>query len=80
MFCLEAEKAFPQFRMRFDHSDGDMDKESQFYILRNTHCPAILTENFFMDTEKDCRYIMSEEGRDAVSQMHVEAIKQITKI
>ena len=80
VFCTEAKKAFIDKRMRFDHSDGDLDKESQFYILRNTDCPAILTENFFMDTESDCRYIMSEEGRDSIAQMHVEAIKQIKSI
>ena len=80
VFCKEAKKAFPEFRMRFDSVDGDWDKEAQFYILKNTDCPAILTENFFMDTESDCRYIMSEEGRDSIAQMHVEAIKQIKSI
>lgn len=74
ILCEEAKKAFPDWRMRFDHTDGDPDKESQFFILRKTHCPAILTENFFMDTEKDCRYIMSEEGRNAIAEMHVDAI------
>jgi len=76
VFCKEAKKAFVGKRMRFDYSDGDFDKESQFYILRNTHCPAILTENFFMDTEADCRYIMSEEGRATIAKMHLEAIVQ----
>lgn len=77
IFCEEARKAFVGKRMRFDYSDGDPDKESQFYILRHTKCPAILVENFFMDTEVDCRYIMSEEGRDTIAKMHIEAIKQI---
>ena len=70
-FYNEAEKAFPQFRIRTDYSDGDVDKESQFYILRRTICPAVLTENFFMDTEKDCRYIMSEKGRKEIVQFHI---------
>ncbi|GHV13650.1 N-acetylmuramoyl-L-alanine amidase [Bacteroidia bacterium] len=77
ILCEEAQKEFPDLRIRFDYSDGDPDKESQFYILKNTHCPAVLTENFFMDTEKDCRFIMSEEGRQRVARMHVKAIKRI---
>ncbi len=80
VLCQEAEKAFPEWRMRFDNTDSDQDKESQFYILRKTHCPAVLTENFFMDTESDCRYIMSEEGRNAIALAHVAAIKQITTL
>jgi N-acetylmuramoyl-L-alanine amidase len=50
---------------------------SNYQILRGTKCPSILTENFFMDTEKDCRYIMSDEGRDKVADIHVNAIKKI---
>lgn len=49
---------------------------SNFQILRDTYCPAILTENFFMDNEKDCRFIMSETGRERIAKMHVNAIKQ----
>lgn len=75
----QAKQAFPDEKMRFDYSDGDPDKESQFYILKNTACPAVLTENFFMDTEKDCRFIMSESGRQRIADLHVAAIKQIIK-
>ena len=63
--------------MRFDYSDGDPDQESQFYILKNTNCPAILTENFFMDNEKDCRFIMSNNGRQIIAELHVAAIKKV---
>ena len=64
-------------RMRSDYSDGDPDKEANFYILTKTTCPAVLTENFFMDTEKDCRFIMSEDGRERIANMHVAAIKRV---
>jgi N-acetylmuramoyl-L-alanine amidase len=76
----EAKKAFPAWKMRADYSDGDPDKESNFYILKNTVCPAILTENFFMDTERDCRFIMSREGRQQIADMHVAAIKKIIEL
>lgn len=76
IFCQEAEIIIPEFRMRFDYSDGDADKESDFAILRDTVCPAILTENLFMDNERDCRFIMSEEGRQRIAQLHANAIKK----
>jgi N-acetylmuramoyl-L-alanine amidase len=28
-------------------SDGDPDKEANLYVIKNTKCPAVLTENFF---------------------------------
>ena len=51
---------------------------SNLQILRETNCPAVLTENFFMDNEKDCRFILSDEGRDRIARMHAAAIKRIT--
>jgi N-acetylmuramoyl-L-alanine amidase len=57
--------------------DGDSDKEANFYILRNTFCPAVLTENLFMDTERDCRFIMSESGRDAIAKLHFDGIIKV---
>lgn len=78
-FYDAAKKAFPEKRMRTDFADGDPDKESPFYILKNTICPAVLTENFFMDTEEDCRLMMSHEGRDRIASLHIEAIKDYLK-
>lgn len=65
---------FPEWKMRQDYSDGDPDKESNFTILVKSIGPALLSENFFMDTEKDCRFIMSEEGRDRIAKQHYDAI------
>lgn len=79
VFFEEAGREFVPdgWRMRSDYSDGDPDKEANFAILTKTTCPAVLTENFFMDTEKDCRFIMSEDGRERISNMHVAAIKRV---
>lgn len=70
----EAKIYFKDKNIRTDYSDNDPDKESSFYILKHTICPAILIENFFMDNESDCKYILSEEGRDNISNMIVSAI------
>lgn len=74
IFYRQATAAFPEWKMRSDTTDGDHDKESDFTILKKTACPAVLTENFFMDTEKDCRFILSEEGRERIARMHYEAL------
>lgn len=71
-----ATAAFPEWEIRTDISDSDHDKESDFAILKKTLCPAVLTENFFMDTERDCRFILSDEGRDRIARMHFEAIME----
>lgn len=79
VLCEEAEKEFAPdgWKMRFDYIDGDPDKESQFYILKHTVCPAVLSENFFMDTEKDCRFMMSDAGRERIAKVHYNTIKRI---
>lgn len=43
-------------------------------ICRDTMCPAVLTENLFMDNEKDVDFLMSEEGREAIINLHVNGI------
>lgn len=82
VFAEEAQRVFVPdgWRMRFDYADGDPDKEAAFYILKHTNCPAIITENFFMDTEKDCHFIMSDDGREQIADMHVAAIKRVIKL
>lgn len=54
--------------------DGERDKEKNFTILKSTLCPAVLTENFFMDNRKDVKYLLSTEGRNAIVRCHVDAI------
>lgn len=60
--------------IRGDWSDGDGDWESNFYILKQTSCPAVLTENFFMDNEKDCKFLLSPDGKSQIIKLHVDSI------
>lgn len=64
-------------RMRGDYSDGDRDWDTNFYILSKSICPAILTENLFMNHEADCRYLMSDQGFRSIVDIHVNAITNI---
>lgn len=61
-------------RIRTDKTDGDSDWEAGFYILKNTQCPAVLTENLFMDNKQDYEYLLSEQGRRAIVNIHVDGI------
>lgn len=73
-FYKRAEQNFEGRKIRRDESDGDSDKESDFYILKNSKCAAVLTENFFYDNKNDLKYMVSDEGVHAVIRTHVEAI------
>ena len=74
--CLykAAIKNFPDRRIRTDYSDNDPDWEENFYILRHSLCPAVLTENFFMDNKSELEYMQSRAGKQAVIDTHVEGI------
>ena len=74
--CLykSAQKNLTNKKIRKDLTDGDSDRESNFYVLRNTKCPAVLTENFFQDTKKDVEFLLSDIGRQQIVRLHVEGI------
>ena len=59
---------------RKDTTDGDPDKEANFYVLVRTKCAAALTENLFQDNKADVAFLTSEEGKKAIVALHKEAI------
>lgn len=78
IFGEEFNKTFPDRKLRSDYSDGDLDKESSFAVIKKTKMPAVLTENFFMDNEEECKEIlMSKHGRDLIAEFHVQAILRV---
>lgn len=77
VFAIQMSKMFPNKVMRWDLTDKDRDKEANFFVLKNTHCPAILTENFFFDNPQDAAVMMSDEGIVKIAQAHINAIVKI---
>lgn len=73
--CEAVAKYFKDLRIRTDFSDGDPDFEESFYILRHTTCPAVLVENFFYDNPEDLRFLESEEGKELVTKVIAEGIR-----
>lgn len=71
----EAVKCFKGKKIRYySQAYLNRDFEENFYILKNTVCPAVLTENFFQDNVEDVKYILSEEGKKEVVRCHVNGI------
>ena len=69
-----AERLLPQPIRENRKADGERDKEARFTVLTDTLCPAVLTENLFMDSRADVAYLLTDEGFRNIVQLHVEGI------
>jgi N-acetylmuramoyl-L-alanine amidase len=76
-FCRQYKKDFPNYKFRADTTDGDLDKEADFYVLKNTNCPAVLVENLFFDERSQAEYLSSEKGQDDIARCLFNAIREI---
>lgn len=61
---------------RKDMSDGDVDKELNFTLITKVNCPAIITENMFMDSKADIEFLTSDEGIEKLLTAHVNGIRR----
>lgn len=52
-------------------------KEENFYILKNSHCPAILTENGFYTNEEECKKMLDFYWQKQIALGHYRAIQDI---
>lgn len=50
-----------------------------FAIVRDTACPAVLTENLFMDNRQEVDYLLSEKGINTIVQIHKDGIEKYIK-
>ena len=71
---VEAKKSLPTIKMRTETVDGDSDIEANFYILKNTNCPAVLTESLFQDNKEEVEFLTSTEGKQKIIDLHVNGI------
>lgn len=72
--CLydAVKEALPGKKMRTDYQDENPGIEAGFYILKHTRCAAVLTENFFQDNKQNVDFLLSNEGRESIVQLHVD--------
>lgn len=50
--------------------------QANYALVTKTRCPAVLTENMFMDNKDDCEWLLTEAGKQTIVDVHVEAIKE----
>lgn len=43
-------------------------------ICRDTTCPAVLTENLFMDNKEEVDFLLSEKGKETIVKLHINGI------
>lgn len=80
IFCETYQKHFPEFPFRKDLSDGDADKEANFYVLRKTDCPALLVENLFFDNRREAEFLLSEQGQRKIADCLLACIQNVEKL
>ncbi len=66
--CTSLQLAFPQSRFRPDLSDGDQDKEDDFYVLTKTRCAAILVEMGYLSNEEERTWLTDPAAQDAIAE------------
>lgn len=49
---------------------------ANFTICTDTSCPAVLTENLFQDNKDEVDFLLSEEGKQIIIDLHYNAIKK----
>lgn len=55
-------------------------KQANFHVLRETHMPAILTENGFIDHPEDAKLIKQPAWREQIAKAHVAGVVEIFKL
>ena len=61
-------------RIRQYNGPKEPDFESNFFVLRHSKCPAVLTENLYQDCRSDVAFLQSSAGKRAIVMLHVEGI------
>lgn len=78
-YFIQAFKTLP-IKHRADWSDGDGDKEANFYILKHSTCPAVLMEYAFMDNHNDYNLLFNPDFKHQCIVLTTEVIKKLYKI
>lgn len=76
---LFTEEAIKQNLMGNRWIPGEKYWQANFTIITNTNCPAVLTENLFQDNKEDVEFLLSKEGREKITNLHVDVIKKYLK-
>lgn len=79
ILCRYLKDEFPEIKFRSDKSDKDLDKESDFYVLHKTNCPAVLVENLFFDNFNDFLKLTDPDFLDKLTDTYIFWINEVEK-
>lgn len=51
-------------------------KVGNFTVIVKTKCPAVLTENMFQDNLRDVEFLLSDEGKRQIVDIHVKGLME----
>lgn len=72
---FELKSAMPDHKARVNFDDGDTDKESNFYVLRNTKMPAVLIEFEFISNNEQAWFLINESNQSKLAKAVAEAVE-----
>ena len=72
--CVEGLYNRVGLKLRYDHSDGDKDKEADFHVLKKTKGVAVLVECGFFDNKYDFKLLSDSNFQWALSTQLAEGI------
>lgn len=71
---------FPNQYARCDWSDGDIDKEANFAVIRKANCPAVLMEGEFIHTMLGEGLISNDKNREKMAKAVFEGVTSFLDI
>ena len=71
--CLTKQADKENLSIRLQYSDKPYWVQS-LAMCRDTKMPAVLTENLFQDNKEDVKFLLSNEGKEIIANIHVNAI------
>lgn len=82
--CLydAALEIFPKYSRKVNKrgaSRQEWNWEANFTVIYKATMPAVLTENFFQDNIEDVEFMLSDEGKQAIADVHVNGILKYAK-
>jgi N-acetylmuramoyl-L-alanine amidase len=52
-------------------------KTANFWMLKDTHCPALLVENYFFTNRADAEFLVSDVGQEKIANTLFAIIKEL---
>lgn len=69
-----------RIKYRPERSDGDADREANFFVIKNTAMPAILVEHLFFDNFDDASLLMDDEIIERFAEAQVRTVIEAAEV